>query len=40
MRNEYPIQMLSQSWGHSGTSMLWLWIAITIVWDSQTEHLE
>ena len=40
IRKEYPIQMLSQSCGHSGTSILWLWMAITIVCDSHTEHLK
>ena len=37
---EYPTQSGSQSTGQSGTTLVWLWMAITLALASHTEHLQ
>jgi len=39
IRKLYPLHNSTQSGGQSGVSTVWLWTAITLVTDSQTEHL-
>lgn len=39
MTNEYPLHRDSQSRGHSGVRVVWLWTAITLEVVSHTEHL-
>lgn len=39
MTNEYPLHNDTQSWGHSGIWVAWLWAAITLDVVSHTAHL-